>query len=451
MTLRQILRKLLTSLGVEVNDNGTLESKEITVNRKKKSSVTLKLTDGRVLLFPTNKVLKNIDASKEMVFNPILENVKGSDTESYKLLSTLVGNNLKSRCLELSVWLIHAINKLDNTNFGGILEFINKASLISNEFNITKISKKSVDEIIKFIQSTKDGDVRLFNMISKRMYTKDNVTYKRGVVITSPLYDHLKSIYKDEVKEYTVNGVKINAYILNMVLLLIETIIPDIGKSGRMVAVSDDNYYPSFIALMELYGDVMKNMRNIYNDIKTCIPGGTLLDYEVECLNKDELSNLKEIKSELEVIPSELQDNESIDTTQEDSERIVPVKTNSSVLPAKRPNEVINDRFKSVVKNAPAVEERADSKIEPQINRQVNRNVVENKTEDDPLLSALRGGRRPVSAYANNYVPDVEPRNYAPIQNNDRGYVAGYPHRQQNRNIFLSNNRGAFQQRGFLF
>lgn len=423
MTLRNFLRDVMDSLDLTEEDGKIYRTKLVGKGKNPIQSVELTTDDGRVLVFPTNIVLKNYDKSKELIFNPITENKSGTDTVAYSLLCKLTTNSIKARFSELSTHVLNVFKTLEQTKSRRLTKFATKIADISSEASVKKpITDELRKTYTKLLQSTKDGDTVLLTTISRRPYQVGEKTYNRGVIVNFPLYDRLNSLLDEKVDEYTINGVTFNKYQLKVFKALFELFFDGIKDDEVINFVSNDKNHPSFIATMKCYNELMSPILEIYKELKENIVGGTLLNFDISLVKDKDLDNLDKLDAELEVIPSEKTTTKSKSRSEDD----VPLTKAmvNEVEERKLPYGPTREPYKPSVRQQVALED----------------------DDVDPVLRSLRGGNvrqdgtRPM---------DMEPRygsvrvaNNAPGglfnrmgSNYNSNRVVTYPHQNRSHQV----------------
>lgn len=421
------------------NEKGHICKKEFSPRGKETISV-IKTDDGRDLLFPTNKNLKDLDATKELVFNPIDEDVRGSDTEAYKTFCKITSNSVKAHFSEIAVHLLNAIKTLDECKDKKLIKFTMKVSDIASKHSLKKPVTDDVRKLFsKLIASCADGDLSLMTLVSKRPYELKGAVFSRGVVVTFPLYNAMKEALNPNVFEYEFNGVKLTQSQLEIFIAVFEVLIDNLDDDV-IAFTSNDKNYPSFIALVKAYNALMSPMLKIYKEIKETIVGGTLLSFELDLFTDDELNNLSKLSEEMDLLPKE--------------KTAAPLVTDSR----SSDDEVINVRANRPLKEAPAT---APTNVNYPYGKPAreyptySREQQVQSDEVDPVKAALYGGVQQQQNFGRYPIADIEQRypgnRFQTMSNNQNPFTMGnrvsFPH--QNQNPF--NNSGVINRSGIRF
>lgn len=431
ITFRNTLRDIMEVLELSENDNGEICKKEFSA-RGKESIVPVKAGDGRVLIFPSNKNLKDYDIKKELVFNPIDEDPRGSDTECYKMFMKLCSNSVKAHFTELGAHILNSIKTLDSCKNKQLIRFASKLADISSEHSLKKPVTDDTRKLFsKFVVACNEGDISLISIVSKRPYELKGATYNRGVVVTFPIYTAMKEAYDEKVHEYEFNGVKVAKFQLEIFMAVFELLIDNLDDDV-IAFTSNDNNYPSFIAMMKTFNALMEPMLKVYKEIKETIPGGTVLNFDLTLMSENTMNKLSELSAELDLLPKEK----------------VEINTPANSR-RNEDNEVITAPVIGNVRQEP-VQEKVLPYGQPRRTPELTpRNQV---VEDvDPFKAALYGGK--VQQTSSKFpIQDIEQRYPSSrlVQDNrvnsnpfSMGSRVTFPHQNQNR--FTSNgfmNRG---------
>lgn len=435
MTLRKTIRKIMDTTELTENDKGHICKKEFSPRGKETISV-IKSDDGRDLLFPTNKNLKDLDVTKELVFNPIDEDARGGDTEAYKAFCKISANSVKAHFSEISVHLLNAIKTLDECKDKKLVKFAIKISDISSKHSLKKPVTDDMRKLFsKLIASCADGDLSLMTLVSKRPYEMKGAVFSRGVIVTFPLYNAMKEAYNPNVFEYEFNGVKLTQAQLEIFIAVFEVLIDNLDDDV-IAFTSNDKNYPSFIAVVKAYNALMEPMIRVYKEIKDTIAGGTLLNFELDLFKEDELNSLASLSEEMDLLPKEKVSAPVVQDSRSEDNEVINVKASNRPL-KEVPAEPVYPYGKPV-KSIPTYDRN---------------NQVQNE-EIDPVKAALYGGVQQQS-YGRYPIMDTEQRypgnRFQQVNNNQNPFAMGnrvsFPH--QNQNPF--SNSGVINRSGIRF
>lgn len=251
--------KLLTSLGVTVDDEGYLfVGKDVN-----KVMVTV---DGKPLVLPTRHHLsslldKNDKGEVSVVkvpYNPLNENVVRSISMSLmrtKVIAEGMINYYIAIAGELLLRMAEspALQKKTNLEINKFLASLNKA----NNPGIQKqVDEKSVVNWVKLFENSLNSDKPFTSIFLKKAKTHQNVKYIRTAVLGLPVYEMLK----EATDKTPVFGMTLRNKELTVYKLIFEFLIEDITENDTVVIGSNDVESPASLSLLKLYTKVMKRL-----------------------------------------------------------------------------------------------------------------------------------------------------------------------------------------------
>ena len=265
MNIIDYYKKVLTSVGLEVNDEGFVG---ITTDGK----FTPLTRTGKCMVLPTTEHLDTLYSTvdgetvvtKEL-FNPLVENAIKNTTPSIDVLKDAVAHVLGFGVVGAGklMLLAGASQKSQTGSDYKVVEFLAKCSeakkngvrkAIDNTSVSTWMSLNTTSECIPTIFLKKGGKI-------------GGEKYNRVATIKFSLYNELVNIGKDNI----IRGVKLRKKDVVVFKLLFEELMP-LNKDGILTLGSNCGTVPAFDSLMRAYLAVGKPIFKLFKSLKKLDP-----------------------------------------------------------------------------------------------------------------------------------------------------------------------------------
>ena len=265
MKILDFYKKILTSVGLEVNDEGF-------VGVKTDNKFTPLTRTGKCMVLPTTDHLDTLYSTvdgetvvtKEL-FNPLVENAIKNTTPSIDVLKDAVAHVLGFGVVGAGklMLLAGASQKSQTGSDYKVVEFLAKCSeakkngvrkAIDNTSVSTWMSLNTTSDCIPTIFLKKGGKI-------------GGEKYNRVATIKFSLYNELVNIGKDNI----IRGVKLRKKDVVVFKLLFEELMP-LNKDGILTLGSNCGTVPAFDSLMRAYLAVGKPIFKLFKSLKKLDP-----------------------------------------------------------------------------------------------------------------------------------------------------------------------------------
>lgn len=261
--------KLISAIGVEINENGKLIQTVNDLNQQ----VTV---DGLELFLPTVDNTRNYNEST-VLFHPLSENVLLGESPVIKETRALMMDNLHYLILET----VDAMLKIGVDN-----DMVSKLSPTQIETlrctaGVDETTIKNWKSIMRRAESRGSAN-RVVTIFLKRGAEIDDKDYKRAAIVNFNIYNELVD------GKLNIFGVKIRKADLNIYVKTLETIIDDIAIIDKYSVGSNSLVAPYFDALIRAYAGILKTINGVTWNLRKPIKEVKGVDLHV----KDEFSEL---------------------------------------------------------------------------------------------------------------------------------------------------------------
>lgn len=305
--LNTFYKKIITSLGLHVDDDGYVYVGE----GRNKQLMNIK---GKMLALPTKANIdsmlvlndKGVAEVVKELYNPLRESAIKSQNESLTITKDFIEIKLGFTFYaigELLLQIIRASNLQKNAG-PDILTFLNKVGNVKTKAIKELVDDASIDKWAKLYQKYSNNNTYLTIYVTKNSKTHDGTKYNRVAALDSKLYGDLLEVNEDK----TLEGEKLRTKDIAIYKAIFELLLEGIESNDNTIKIgSNDVECPGFVALMTLYVTLANRLNNINNQVKFINSDQSIkLEIPLEDITIEQLNNLAEFKSELEMIPNNM-------------------------------------------------------------------------------------------------------------------------------------------------
>lgn len=258
------------------------------------------MIDGKRLVLPLNDHLRNPDKSAIIVFHPLSENILGDESKvlskfrnSVNVRLNLTFGKLIEQLLTLGISTgDHSKLKPDQIELLGIMKDVDETTLL----NFQGILKAA---------GIADKDKSPIHVFLKRAGKVKGKTYQRAAIVSFGLYKELLK------REKTVCGVKVRKKDTEILIKLMEYVLPGISEDGYYNKGSESDIGPFLDALMKSVMGIASNFNRVIDDFQSFIADAAKIRYEDEWTQC--FDNLEQFLGEIRAIPMQAGNHGSTD------------------------------------------------------------------------------------------------------------------------------------------
>jgi len=308
----EFLRRMITSLNLDVNDEGILvtdNSDNGIVITNKSLPMVLPTKENIGTMFAIDPITKQPKPVKAL-FNPVPESISKGTSASFLKVRLAIEKNI-GYALGVTIGLIlkatmdiEKQQKLLSTELKMVVASFNastkKKAIVESVVDETMIktwNKLFQASLTAGASSLIDG---MYSLLIKKSYTSpDGKIHPRVLVATCPLLQQLVD------KNMLIHGVKLKDKDVVVFTTLLEYVLNQTEEKKETVIYTDEKVYPSFTLVVTGYIRIMERIMSLLDMVKDL----DLELYESARVNlavtESEISEINKLEKEIITIPSE--------------------------------------------------------------------------------------------------------------------------------------------------
>nr|DAT18082.1 MAG TPA: hypothetical protein [Caudoviricetes sp.] len=263
MNLLQLYRSILESVGLTVDDKGSVYMEEVAGLLP--AMITVGPKTQRALQLPTDEFLRDPDWDNYVAFHPLSENLARKDSRVFKWLQAMAVLSVDTELAWVMETLITTCADKDNHDK---LNF--KQTAFLNLF--PNADEKSVETWRKLIDKT--GDEYCFcKLVTLRNRDLNGQPFTRVTMVKFPFYQECLNLVNGNAKEFNIFGVKMRKKDLLGYKALFEYVIKHVNDVDKHYSAGTrSTVAPSFVSLMTAYLHVKKDIQKVARLLKLETP-----------------------------------------------------------------------------------------------------------------------------------------------------------------------------------
>jgi len=306
MSIVKFYTRLVQSIGMDVSDDGFImfDDEQVMV----KNSLPLVMpTTAHINSTISETPDGGIEINK-VIYNPINEDVVKGDSESLKITKMFIEDRLARTITAAGAMLLELARneKLQSKTSMELNNFLMSLNDAKNKDVDKVVDEKSIDSWIKLPTKMLKDNVKPVTIFLKKLGVMDSVKFNRLATTKFELYD---ALMENTSTNDAVLGTKLRGKDIRVFKLLFKYLVPDLEEHSKIQIGSNDGESPAFIALMKTYLKVMPHLTKTIKSLKDI--SEELYDgaYVSILIKDNELDTLSQYKTDLLMIPSELDTN----------------------------------------------------------------------------------------------------------------------------------------------